>query len=703
MKRFIILLFFIGNSILYSQVGIGTELPNASSILDIVSENKGILIPRIALTGSEDSSTINGGNVKSLLVFNTATVADIDQGFYYWNDTKWVKLAQQDDLNLLETITKFQLNADGKTLEYIDENGTTTSIDLSIIGGANILTSLVIDATAGKLVYTDENNTAKDIDLISLLKAHETVTVVNINTNDNGTPTDTLDDFQELIYKDEEGVDNKFNLSGAIELKEPWFGQNGTAADATDDKGAISNTENIYTLGRVGIGLTNPSVQLDVAGGDVQFENYPNTRDDTGTTAIKNLLYTDVEGNILSAPAIALEGDLRLVGVSNHISNDAGVGSNGTNVGAGTRNTAIGPAALSSILTGFDNIAIGFNTLSAATGAKNNIALGWSALSSYISGAANIAIGNSTLRYHETGSQNVAVGYAALHKHTDGVGNTAINSKALQNLLTGAYNIAIGVESGKNLITGSNNTIIGNGISFPNTTASNQLNIGNLIYGTNVDGAGAVLSTGNIGVGVQDPSAKLEVASGAANTSGLRITNMTSAAPEILPTNTEQVVSAIGVDAEGDIVPVMRNETVFVGKVSEGSSIPIGYQNLPLDAVYDPLNQWNNTTHVWQIPNDNFIYEYVISLNRYSHANGDFTYFRPNSATIIPIDTSTGQRFAFSYSGITSGNIGSSGLQNQYNGIPIKLNNASGTTVTLSGIEFQRGYWTLTIKRIGKF
>ena len=55
----------------YGQVGIGTSNPNTSAQLEIVANNKGVLIPRVALKNLTDDTTISNGNVKSLLVFNT--------------------------------------------------------------------------------------------------------------------------------------------------------------------------------------------------------------------------------------------------------------------------------------------------------------------------------------------------------------------------------------------------------------------------------------------------------------------------------------------------------------------------------------------------------------------------------------------------------------------------------------------------------
>ncbi len=77
---------------LNAQVGINTTEPNASTVLDVVASNKGILIPRIQLTATTDVATIESP-LESLLIYNTTTIGDVTPGYYYWDGTKWVRFA----------------------------------------------------------------------------------------------------------------------------------------------------------------------------------------------------------------------------------------------------------------------------------------------------------------------------------------------------------------------------------------------------------------------------------------------------------------------------------------------------------------------------------------------------------------------------------------------------------------------------------
>ena len=92
---FIFCLLFIVTISIKAQVGIGTGSPNGSSMLEINATNKGVLIPRVTLTGSTDATTI-ATPATSLLVYNTATTSDVVPGYYYNSGTSgspvWIRL-----------------------------------------------------------------------------------------------------------------------------------------------------------------------------------------------------------------------------------------------------------------------------------------------------------------------------------------------------------------------------------------------------------------------------------------------------------------------------------------------------------------------------------------------------------------------------------------------------------------------------------
>jgi hypothetical protein len=79
----------------FSQAGIsltGTP-PNTDAGLDIDFSNKGLLIPRVSLTGTANFAPF-AAHVTGMLVYNTATVSDVIPGYYYNNGTKWIAVLQ---------------------------------------------------------------------------------------------------------------------------------------------------------------------------------------------------------------------------------------------------------------------------------------------------------------------------------------------------------------------------------------------------------------------------------------------------------------------------------------------------------------------------------------------------------------------------------------------------------------------------------
>ena len=77
---------------IFPQVGIGTTLPNSQSILDIVSTEKGILIPRMTSVEKDAILPITIAE-KGMLIYQT----DNKEGFWYFNGVNWARLDTTDD------------------------------------------------------------------------------------------------------------------------------------------------------------------------------------------------------------------------------------------------------------------------------------------------------------------------------------------------------------------------------------------------------------------------------------------------------------------------------------------------------------------------------------------------------------------------------------------------------------------------------
>jgi len=90
----IVSVFLLAATLVQAQVGIGTNSPHTSAQLEVRSNNKGVLLPSISLTGTNDVSTISSP-AAGLLIYNSNTVIGanaVTPGFYYFNGTAWMRL-----------------------------------------------------------------------------------------------------------------------------------------------------------------------------------------------------------------------------------------------------------------------------------------------------------------------------------------------------------------------------------------------------------------------------------------------------------------------------------------------------------------------------------------------------------------------------------------------------------------------------------
>lgn len=109
---FLFFLLILFSNLVMAQVGIGTKSPEAG--LDIKYVNSGLLIPRVALTGINDNTTVtipNGSGVKvSTLIYNDGTGGLEPAGFYYWEGSSWLQLVTNEKQVYMG---KFRITATG--------------------------------------------------------------------------------------------------------------------------------------------------------------------------------------------------------------------------------------------------------------------------------------------------------------------------------------------------------------------------------------------------------------------------------------------------------------------------------------------------------------------------------------------------------------------------------------------------------------
>lgn len=73
-----------------AQVGVGTETPHASSVLDVTSTTKGMLTPR--LTDAQKNAITSPAT--GLVIYQTTTPT----GFQYYDGTAWLRLVNEKEI-----------------------------------------------------------------------------------------------------------------------------------------------------------------------------------------------------------------------------------------------------------------------------------------------------------------------------------------------------------------------------------------------------------------------------------------------------------------------------------------------------------------------------------------------------------------------------------------------------------------------------
>lgn len=111
-------------------LSIGGHVPDPATILDIQSNTRGVLLPRMSLT---PSTTLEGGtNPTGVIVYNNGT--EMTAGFYYWDGSKWELLTGDSYVSnqLLELETKWE-----EQINTIINGGNTEGTDVSYLVSFN--------------------------------------------------------------------------------------------------------------------------------------------------------------------------------------------------------------------------------------------------------------------------------------------------------------------------------------------------------------------------------------------------------------------------------------------------------------------------------------------------------------------------------------------------------------------------------------
>ena len=184
------------------NVGIGTLTPNPNAALDVESNDKGLLIPRLDPAQRAAIQLGLGAAETGLLVFDP-----VDELFYYWDNTQAVWVPFSDDQNIDSVV----LNADTTLTVYI-ENGASATVDVRPLindpdfDPTNEIQDLAMNATLDSLLISLGGTGVALTDLDRQDLIYDAIADSLLITNGAGIALDSIDN---------QGIDS-FSISGTV-------------------------------------------------------------------------------------------------------------------------------------------------------------------------------------------------------------------------------------------------------------------------------------------------------------------------------------------------------------------------------------------------------------------------------------------------------------------------------------------------------
>lgn len=478
-----ILPFYISGQV---KIGNNAEVLDPSAVLELEKTDRGLLIPRISLSGPGDISTITHP-ANSLLIYNIATAGVGDDlvlpGFYYWSSEsgRWMSLVAAS-----RPITDVWIDPNQNILSRHSANQSLTGADNIILGYE---------------AFSDLHNPSTNVIAIGSGACHSDTTigdayVIAIGKNtarNNGGPHLNAIGLEAAMNNSGEFV----NAAGTYAA----YNNSGSNINAFGNDAAYANTQSAVNAFGNAAARNNTGFEINALGPNSCFANtgqvvnaiglesaYSNAGNDVNAFGVRAAQHNGEDGDNVNAMGIEA-GQNNTGGAVNFLGEGAGRNNQGSLV------NALGGAAGENN-TGWSSNLLGNQAGQFNTGAELN-AMGAMAAQHNTHAGVN-AFGLSSAQYNHNAEVN-ALGFQAAQYNTgfgvnalgvvagrfnDGDHAIAIGQSALYGdslVMEGAGNIGIGFSAASNVGGGSLNICIGYDADIPDSTASHQINLGNNI------------------------------------------------------------------------------------------------------------------------------------------------------------------------------------------------------------------------------
>jgi|GEM_PF-2054457 hypothetical protein len=330
------------------NIGIGTQTPASSALLDVSSANKGLLAPRLSLTNTGTASPVTSP-AEGLLVYNTnAAVAGfgaLGKGFYFWTGFRWQKIVGGTEA--------WSLTGNAFTDTAVHFIGTTDNRALMFRVG---------NLPAGRIEINSEN----------LFLGYE---AGRNNVFDNANFAGEQNTFigAGAGKSNKDGSSNTYigTESGRSLSSSSGNTMVGAFTGASNSTGQFNTNVGYVAGGGIGDGSRNTAIGYQAGSfmGDNQGAQGNVTVGFEAGTSLRN-----GEGNVV-------------------IGRHAGNG-NFSQSGIGSYNVYIGDSSAPNSLLAQRNVAIGRRSLRNITNGSRNVAIGDSAGSNLLTGSGNVFIGD---------------------------------------------------------------------------------------------------------------------------------------------------------------------------------------------------------------------------------------------------------------------------------------------------------------------